>query len=461
MNGAPELQINAWLPGTLRAARGAPSPHLDDWTIRERGTLPPHEVLYAKEEPDLKDWRQAGWGVVLPDDDDLDDRQRAEATDAPAAVRDLLDHRDGAPVLRYRPELGSAYFMLCERGQEARKVKTAGGELGPDARQLPHYLLIVASPEQIPWRIQYVLNATHFVGRLDLDDVGLRHYVSALIDGWPGSTASRRTAITWSVDWGEADITWLMRHGLAEKLAAKYREDVDVTNAIHLAQDDATLDKLLAALGRQPGVIVTTSHGATPVDSPPEQVRAALGRPVDQSGDVLGAEMIDRWEPQGAIWYAHACCSAGADATTVYDRVAAPGSEVDRVLQGVAAKAGARTAPLPRQLLGCVSPLRAFVGHVEPTFNWTLRDPVNGQLLTSSLVKTLYNGLYQPQSEPIGYALSRHYEPVGGLWSDWATDRDRINGGDDAELPKALTERLTALDRQSLVILGDPTVAVP
>ena len=124
--------------------------------------------------------------------------------------------------------------------------------------------------------------------------------------------------------------------------------------------------------------------------------------------------MIGQWEPQGAIWYAHACCSAGADAATVYDRVAAPDSEVDRVLRGVAQKAGACTAPLPQQLLGCVSPLRAFVGHVEPTFNWTLRDPVNGQLLTSSLVQTLYNGLYQPQSEPIGYALSRHYKAGRG-----------------------------------------------
>ena len=203
-------------PANQRVAAGQPaggtrgsvaSPRrLDD---PRGGTSPPHQSLYAKKEPDLKDWTQAGWGVVLPDHGDLDDRQRAEAKDAPAAVRDLLDHRDGAPVLRYRPELGSAYFMLCERGQEPRKVKTAGGELGADARQLPHYLLIVASPEQIPWRIQYVLNATHFVGRLDLDDVGLHHYVSALIDEWPGSAASRRTAITWS--WTGAG-----RHHLAD-----------------------------------------------------------------------------------------------------------------------------------------------------------------------------------------------------------------------------------------------------
>ena len=462
MTGELDLQANAWLPGRHDGVRAEASPYLDDWTIRERGALRPHLSLFADQRPDLTKWTEAGWGLVLADHPDLDDRQRAEATDAPAAIRQLLDFRAGSPVLRYRPELGSTYFMLCERGQEPRKVKTAGGEQGRDARQVPHYLLIVGSPKEVPWQVQYVLNATHFVGRLDLDDIGLTHYVAALIDGWPSCVASRRTALTWAVDWGDSDITWLMRHGLAEKLAAKYRDDPDVTTSVHLPQEKATHAELLAALdGRQPGVIVTTSHGATPIDLGPADVQAALGRPVDQVGNVLTAETIDDWQPEGAIWYAHACCSAGSDAATVYDRVAKPGSDVDRVLTGVAEKAGARTAPLPRQLLGCVRPLRAFVGHVEPTFNWTLRDPDNGQLLTSGLVKALYDGLYQQQSEPIGYALSQHYRPVGSLWAQWATDRDRINAGEDEQIPAALNARLTALDRQSLVILGDPTVALP
>jgi hypothetical protein len=45
------------------------------------------------------------------------------------------------------------------------------------------------------------------------------------------------------------------------------------------------------------------------------------------------------------------------------------------MLKNIAATAGARISPLPRALLGAEKPLRAFVGHVEPTFDWTLRDP--------------------------------------------------------------------------------------
>lgn len=456
----PDVQVNAWMPGRLQGARAEASPGLDDWTIRERGTLPPHQALYAEEPVDLGDWTAAGWALLLPDDESLDDEQRASAADAPAAVRDLLDAR-GGPVLRYRPELGTTYLMVCERGQPARKTRTAGGEVGRGSRALPHYLLIVASPDQIPWRVQYVLNAMFFVGRLDLDGPGLRRYVDALLDDWSGAAAARSRALTWAVDWGESDISWLMRHGLAERLGEKYAQDPDITSTVRLAGEGATHEQLVQALDQHPGVIVTTSHGATPVDLPPAQVQAALGRPVDQAGRTLSAEALEGWEPEGAIWYSHACCSAGSDSTTVYDRVVRPESDVDRVLRGVAAKAGARTAPLPRQLLGARRPLRAFVGHVEPTFDLTLRDPENRQLLTSGLVRTFYDGVYRRTSEPIGFALRRHYAPVAGLWSAWATERDRVNAGDEQWRSRALRSRLTALDRQSLVVLGDPTVALP
>ena len=46
---------------------------------------------------------------------------------------------------------------------------------------------------------------------------------------------------------------------------------------------------------------------------------------------------------------------------------------------------GAFTTPLPRALLGATRPLRAFVGHVEPTFDWTLRQRQTGEHLTFPL----------------------------------------------------------------------------
>ena len=451
------LQINAWLDDASGGARGEVSAGVDDWAIGSRGTLRPNAALFADERDDA-DWRDVGWGVVLADDDELDDDVKAAALDAPEPVRRLLAAREGSRVLRYRPDLGTAHFLLYE-ADGPRTIATIGGDVGTGRLEMPKYLLIVGSPAQIPWRVQYVLNPTHFVGRLDLDEDGLTRYVDALLSDWQGSHASRRTVLIWSVDLGEDDITWTMRHGLAEPLRRTFDGDGDITLVRHLAGPQATGPALLESLATDhPGLVVSTSHGATPIDRDVADLRAVLGRPVDQGGETLAVPGLDGGVG-GAIWYAHACCSAGSDASTLYGDVARTDSDIDRVLSGVTA-AGSWTAPLPRQLLGGPSPLRAFVGHVEPTFNWTLRDPTTGQLLTRSLREALYDGLYRRHGEPIGLALHRHFEPIGAYWSRWSGYRERASRGDEDAYRLALEARLAALDRQSVVILGDPVVTV-
>lgn len=462
MTAPGDLQINAWIDESTGPVVGGPSPVLADWSIRKSGTLVPITTLFADEVPDEREWRdkRVGWGLVLPDDDSVDAKKKAAAKDAPDPIQELLAARPGSSVLRYRPELGAAHLMHYDHDGTGRKLATAGGEPGRDAKRVPKYLLIVASPKEIPWRLQYMLNPLYYVGRLDLPEAGLRSYVDALLTDWKGFRASRRSVLIWTVDKGSHDITWTMRHGLAEPLRRKFSDDPDVRRLRHLAQDEATHDALMAALTEEArGLVVTTSHGATPIDLDADSLRAALGRPVDQAGDWLTPAVLGDWQPEGAVWYAHACCSAGADAETLYTDVADKTSDVQRVLDGVTA-AGSCTAPLPRHLLGCERPLRAFVGHVEPTFNWTLQDPVTKQLLTSSLRLALYDGLFQQRGEPVGLALHRAFQEVGGLWSRWAMERESAVGGNRSARPRALGARLTALDRQSTVILGDPTVTV-
>lgn len=103
-------------------------------------------------------------------------------------------------------------------------------------------------------------------------------------------------------------------------------------------------------------------------------------------------------------------------------------------------------------------PARAFVGHVEPTFDWTISERRTGQPLTATIRSALYDGLYQPW--PVGHALRGFYRHVGELFG--ARDRayEEFNEGADT-LDVALASRLAALDRRSLVIIGDPTVRIP
>jgi hypothetical protein len=119
-------------------------------------------------------------------------------------------------------------------------------------------------------------------------------------------------------------------------------------------------------------------------------------------------------------------------------------------------------APLPRALLGQRRPIRAFVGHVEPTFDWTLRDPQTGQVLTHALVTCLWNELYRGGLRtPIGLALARVYREAGSFLGGWHTAMERVDNAVPHARDWALYCQLVAMDRQTLVVLGDPTVVLP
>lgn len=140
------------------------------------------------------------------------------------------------------------------------------------------------------------------------------------------------------------------------------------------------------------------------------------------------------------------------------------GSALDTTLKQIAA-CGAIVAPFPKALLSAPRPARAFIGHVEPTFNWTLRAPETGQVLTRSLVDAVYTRMHQVQPEPVGLAFDQWYRQVGELQSRAAVARGYFTDGDpairDTARADAARSELAAVDRGSLVILGDPTACLP
>jgi len=328
---------------------------------------------------------------------------------------------------------------------------------------LPKYLLIYGTPEEIPWELQYVLNTTCYVGRLDLqEDAALKNYVNALLQDWKDSAFQLDHAVVWAVDHGSDDITTLMRNAIAKKVY----EDLDGDEQLHGkvlfldgSADQASSDALIHALTeRGPSLVVTTSHGQTDPLSDPDAMTHGLGLLIDQDFEALQPErLLERWQPDGAIWYAHACCSAGSDSFTSYEGLVEPDSRISQALRAVAGL-GALTAPLPRALLGAAKPLRAFIGHVEPTFDWTIRDPKTGEHLTGSLRRALYNGLYL--SKPVGLAFAEYYLPLATLYTQRDIAERRFGNGENTQ-GDMLYCSLTARDLRSTVILGDPTVALP
>lgn len=454
-----ELAIDAWTGS--EGAHGAVDPRGDRWGAR-RESLPPSQAALPFGAPaDEKDWRHkdVGYAVLLrdPDDDSMTPADRARADDAEQPIRDLVAARPGTVVLRWRPELGTTHLRRYFDDGTAQDPQIGLTTFGVAKNRLPRYVLIVGGPEAIPWSVQYALGTRHAVGRLPLTGDALANYVHALLTDWQDHPVDVQAPVLWSVDHGGGDITTLMRKTITGPLATAMQGTL--ARMRHLTGADATTAELATALGeRHPALVVTSSHGRTGPLEQPAVMAAQLGLPVDVGLLTVPLETLDAAMPAGAVWYAQACCSAGSDGVSHYTGLLSPGTSVFATLTAVAGL-GAGVAPAPLRLLGRPNPVRAVLGHVEPTFDWTLRSVQTGQSLGGDIVKALTSNAFH--GAPLGLAFEDYRAGVGQLHTDWADLQQVLAAGDTSVRERLTWLRLTALDRQALVLLGDPTVTLP
>lgn len=455
------LQINAYIGEGTGGASGATVPNTAKWPLR---TPPPKTLPHLKppRPVDWSDWQNdnVGWGIVAAEPPNTPIEVLTSGSDLPEPIQQLRKDRGDAPIFRFRPGWSKSNTLLRNYAAGA-DLAIGQSPFGLGKECIPRYLLIYGGPEKVPWELQYVLNASYAVGRLPLEEEELRNYVSALRCNWKDSAADHKASLIWAVNLGGDDITALMRDIIAKKVYDSYSADKDLKEGVQFLDGEgkATAAKLVTALtSARPAVIVTTSHGQTyPLDNL-KVMGASLGLLVDQNYQSVQLDtLLDAWKPDGAIWYAHACCSAGSAAHSQFDGLTEQGSQVERVLTAVSGLHD-RVAPMPLALLGCEKPLRSFIGHIEPTFDWTLRNPDNRQATTDSLDKALYQELYQPS--PAGHAFRGWYERLASLFSSYSADQAAFSRGENTREPM-LRSALCARDVQSTVILGDPTVALP
>ena len=456
------LQVNAWTGSEVPTQE---LPTFTPWGQRELVAGRTRWLAPAAPVDDRRwDHPDVGWGLILPDRDDLKPAELATAADASEPIRKLLAARPGSPVLRFRKDLQQGYLRRYYADGRAQDLSVQAPRPGTGEGRTPQYLLINASPAVIPWAVQYALNMSAYVGRLDLEGTALENYVEALIGDWGGASCDPRAAVVWSVDHGAPDITNLMARVIADRVWTVMETDADLTGRRRLDGASATRAGLADALAElSPALVVTTSHGMTGPVGSPERLKAQLGAPVDADYQAVLPADLAAWNAGGAIWYAHACCSAGSDSPSRYSDLLPSSGSVGSVLSGVATAAGATVAPLPKALLGAAKPIRAFVGHVEPTFDWTLRDPRNRQPLAHVLTTCLYPKLYERTEHPtpVAHALSGIFKEAGSFYGSWQEAIRGINENRPGMRDWALYRQLVAMDRQTTVILGDPTVSLP
>jgi len=455
-----ELQLNACAAAGT-AVQGTLVANTAKWSLGS-GPLAAEKFLKPPPPADPKNWldERVGWALVAFERPGFTAAQYAANEDLCPALRQLLEKRGNTTVLRFRRHSGKRFTLLRDY-TNSKDVDIAGSSVGRGPGNLPRYLLLVGKPAQLPWSLQYLLSVNRYVGRLPFDPLQdealLSAYVQACLNDWADAQCDTDATLTWAVDHSASDITHLMRRAIADVAFGKYSGDADLqAKSLRLADGQATHEGLRTQLHElTPGMIVTTSHGMTgPLDNP-QQMAAQLGLPVDAQYQPLPLDaLLHEWQPAGALWYAHACCAAGSDAGSRFASLFANGTPAQQTLDAVG-RLGAQVAPLPLALLSAPRPARAFLGHVEPTFDWTLRQPATGQLLTSALIAALYDELYL--GAPVGHAFRNWYAAAGTHYAAWDAVRLAYDGKEAANA-SLLYHNLAARDVQTLVLLGDPAV---
>ena len=123
-------------------------------------------MLLSHVNPD--DLSQAGWGVIFAQEENADIRD---------ALRPLLDLRMEQAGDLYR-ELS---YLASESLYQFRERYSIGpGSVNP--KKIPFYILLVGSPERIPFRFQSQLSTQHAVGRLAFErSADYASYVRAVL----------------------------------------------------------------------------------------------------------------------------------------------------------------------------------------------------------------------------------------------------------------------------------------
>jgi hypothetical protein len=453
----PQLSI-ADLAEALRGD-GSPPPGTRELHRRRQDDEAHFGVVYGRDPDDLA---SVGWGVVVPPDLD-------------PAVLEALE-----PLLAVREEQAGDLFQRLEvRPGEGKSDFLARYGMGPgvaDPKKVPYYLLLVGSPAQVPFEVQYQLGVSYAVGRIDLEGPeACAAYASTVLGSEqspdrptengssPDTTADAPRRVHLFGTRHPDDIpTALSASRLVQPLS---RELQEVTGPWHVGADvgdSATRSRLEELLTgpEAPDLLFTAGHGLGG-----SRVRR----------DIAGALLCQDWPgPQGArgpisedqylaardlpggrpirprVMFSFACFGAGTPRISDY-----PGASAEARPE---LAPDSFTAPLPQRLLGePAGGALAFVGHVDRAWSCSFLWKGLAEQVTSfeSTLLALMDGV---RLGPAMESLTSRYAEIASELT-LAMDEFRKYGKtiEDADLVGLWT---ATHDARAYVVLGDPAVRV-
>lgn len=422
---------------------------------RIRAELAKRQHLGVKEGIDPLDLAQAGWGLVLPFAADPAIRE---------ALHELLALRAGQAGERFRIYEGKAAYRPQESKAEFL-VRQGAAPSGPvDPEKVPYYLLIAASPEQVPYAFQHQLDVQYAVGRIWFPRVAqYADYARSVVRAEGGGGRRRRRLVLFGAQNPDDTATELSTRLLVQPLHEQLRSKPAGWDTRVVVGGEATRARLEALLGGEetPALLFTASHGL-------ELPRGHARQPAHQgallcsdwpgpvqwkgkgelpesfffAGDHLGSSA----DVAGMMVFGFACHGAGTPLHDEFGRLR-PEQPPRQLAPAPLVSA------LPVALLGRQDGALAFVGHVDRAWGCSFTAGTRGKSYTTTFESALARLLAQ---QPVGHALdyfnARHAELATELADELGDD---FKQHDAHELAWLWTTRN---DARGYVVIGDPAV---
>ncbi len=428
--------------------------------LRERHLADVSGAFRVKEGVDPLDLAQTGWAIVFP--------ALSDAAPIREALSELLQWRRAQAGPRYRECIGANGYRPGENKAAflRRQGAATSGPVDPD--RFPYYVLLVGSPEEIPFRFQYQLDVQYAVGRIafaTLDEYAA--YARSVAQAERFGVATSRRALFVGVQHPDDVATQRSLHGLVQPLAgelAQHPQRNDWTIEL-LSGEEATKQRLTQLLHTQPPTLLfTASHGVEfePVD--PRQLphqgallcadwpgpRAWRNRAIPPQFYLAGDDIDSQANLSGSFVFQFACFGAGCPRDDDFPHLR--GSKTALAPQAFVAGLPRRLLSLPRG--GAL----AFIGHVERAWTFSFSDTRGArqtETFSSALRRLLFAGA------PVGYALEFFNERYAELATVLTEDLENARWGQSLD-PVELTTRWTEHnDARSYIIVGDSATRLP
>ena len=408
---------------------------------------------------DAKDLAQTGWGVILPSKTD------------PAileAIKPLLDWRQEQAAKEnerffrvYRD--GEGYSAGQSKNEWLKKHKVGPGPANP--KKMPYYLLIVGSPEEIPFSVQSQLDVQYAVGRIHFDTVEeYAQYANSVVQAEKGQIKLPRRMGLFGVANPDDVATNMSADQLIEPLMKELKAEKKLKNWSYDAvlREEALRSRLANMLGGKdtPAVLVSATHGMGFSNGSARQIphNGALlcqdwpgprqwRKPIPEDFYFAADHLLDDANVFGLIAFFFACYGAGTPMMDEFYKQA----NLDR--EPIAPRPFLSKLPT-RMLSHPKGGALAVLGHVERawsfSFNWGNAGP---QLeVFKSSIQRLMDGY------PVGSAFEYFNERYAEVSSDLSVLLEEIEGGkkvSDLEVNGMWTANN---DARNYVVLGDPAV---